>query len=77
MSTKQPGPCGSDSSAVLGRIRVEYKSEVLGDGVFWEGPATAVAEIHNIPARETAQMVAEDGKARAYGMWHVSMLPAA
>lgn len=75
--TDQATPAKVRLTDGLGRIRVEYKSEVLGDGVFWEGPATAVAEIHNIPARQTAQMVAKDGKARVYGMWHVSMLPAA
>ena len=53
-------------------IVVEYKSTVLGPGVFWRGPAERVGEIHNIPARETARLVAKDGKPRVCGMWHVS-----
>lgn len=56
-------------------IVVEYKSTVLGPGVFWRGPAERVGEIHNIPARETARLVAKDGKPRVCGMWHVSAEP--
>ena len=55
-------------------IRVETKSDVLCDGVFWEGPADRVGEIRNIPSRQTAQLVAADGKPRACGMWRVSVV---
>ena len=57
-------------------IRVEIKSDVLGDSVFWKGPADRVSEIRNVPARRTAQLVSEDGKARACGMWRVSVVDA-
>ena len=53
-------------------IVVEVKNQVLGDSVFWRGPADQVAEIRNIPARKTAEAVAKDGKPRVCGMWHVS-----
>lgn len=56
------------------RIRVEVKNKILGDSVFWEGEAERVGEIRNIPARETAKLVAKDGQARTSGMWHVSAL---
>ena len=53
------------------RIRVEVKNEILGDCVFWEGLATDVGQIRNIAARETAKLVAKDGRNRVTGMWHV------
>ena len=59
-------------------IIVEYKSTVLGPGVFWRGPAERVGEIHNIPARETARLVAKAGKfgtvqtRRAMKLWRTS-----
>lgn len=56
------------------RIKVEVKNEILGDSVFWEGPADRVEEIRNIPARETAKLVVQDGRNRVCGMWHVSAL---
>lgn len=56
------------------RVRVEVKNKILGDSVFWEGEAERVGEIRNIPARETAKLVAKDGQARTSGMWHVSAL---
>lgn len=56
------------------RIRVEVKNEILGDSIFWEGSADRVHEIRNIPARQTAKLVAKDGKKRICGMWHVSAL---
>jgi hypothetical protein len=55
-------------------IRVETASDVLGNGVFWEGPASRVNEIRNIPARKLAHLVATDGKPRASGMWRVSAM---
>lgn len=54
------------------RIRVEVKNEILGDSVFWEGEASAVREIRNIPARTIATMVTQDGLPRVLGMWHAS-----
>lgn len=54
------------------RIRVEVRNEVLGDSVFWEGPAMDIRKIRNIPARHTAALVAADGISRVCGMWHVS-----
>lgn len=53
-------------------IKVEFKNEILGDGVFWHGPVDQIDRIRNIPARETAKLVAKDGKKRVSGMWHVS-----
>lgn len=55
-------------------IRVETESDVLGNGVFWEGPACRVSEIRNIPARNLARLVAADGKSRSAGMWRVSVM---
>lgn len=56
-------------------ILVEVKNEILGDSVFWRGPAEKVSEIRNIPARQTAEAVAKDGQKRVCGMWHVSAVP--
>lgn len=55
-------------------IRVEVRSAILGDSVFWEGPATDIAAIRNVPARMTAARVVEDGVARTCGMWVVTAL---
>lgn len=54
------------------RIRVEVKNEILGDGLFWEGAVENIQQIPNHPARETAKLVAQDGRPRVCGMWHVS-----
>lgn len=56
-------------------IIVEFHSEVLGNGEFWRGPANKVAEIRNVVARELAQYVSLDGKARTVGMWTVRSKP--
>jgi len=52
-------------------IRVEYSSDVLGNGVFWEGLEENVSEILNIPARRAAELVKKDGEPRRIGMWYV------
>ena len=60
-------------------IKVEYRNEILGNGVLWEGPADAIEAIPNFPARYLATLVARDGEPRRDGMWHVSavaILPA-
>ncbi len=55
-------------------IIVEVKSDILGDSIFWRGASEHIKEIRNIPARETAKLVAKDGKKRVCGMWHISAL---
>lgn len=55
------------------RIIVTYKSEVLGQGIFWEGPSVRINEIRNIPARELAKEVIKDGQPRQVGMWSVKV----
>ena len=55
-------------------IRVEVKNAILGDHIFWQGPATDIAAIRNVPARITAELVAKDGVSRTTGMWVVSVL---
>ena len=54
------------------KIRVEVKNDILGNYVFWEGEASSVQEVRNIPARTIATMVAQDGIPRVFGMWHAS-----
>lgn len=54
------------------KIKVEYKSEVLGDGVVWEGDSKNINQIINIPARQLAYRVAKDGVSRKVGMWIVT-----
>jgi len=53
-------------------IRVKYISEILGEGVFWEGDSSKIPEIRNIVAQRLAIMVETDGKSRQNGMWYVS-----
>ncbi|HEA67561.1 MAG TPA: hypothetical protein ENI07_12170 [Desulfobacterales bacterium] len=54
------------------QIKVEVKNEILGDRVFWEGDESEIDQIKNIPAKMTAERVVKDGRARKFGMWHVS-----
>jgi hypothetical protein len=63
------------ASTAPSRIRVEVKNEILGKSVFWEGLASDVTQIRNVPARETAKLVARDGTNRVCGMWHVFAIP--
>lgn len=58
-------------------VVVEVKNEFLGDGEFWRGPEDRISEIRNIPARQTAARVVQDGKPRKCGMWHVRIDTAA
>ena len=57
------------------KIRVEVKSDVLGDSIFWEGEASKIGVIRNICAKATAEKVVKDGRPRVCGMWHVSVVP--
>jgi hypothetical protein len=54
------------------KIKVEVKSTVLGDSIFWEGDVLNINEIRNNVAKDLAKMVAKDGNPRKEGMWHVS-----
>lgn len=63
-----------DTPALKRRLRVEYRSEILGHKTFWEGESDDIGSIRNFPARETARKVAQDGKSRKCGMWYVSVL---
>lgn len=54
-------------------IEVTYDSEILGSGVFWEGTPDKIHEIRNIPARNLAQKVVNDGETRTSGMWTVKV----
>jgi len=53
------------------QIRVEIKNEILGDSVFWEGDIKGICQIRNIVAKNLAEKVAQDGRARKSGMWRV------
>ena len=56
------------------KIIVTYENAIFGNGLHWEGDATKIHEIPNIPARLTAEKVVKDGKKRVCGMWHVSVV---
>ena len=51
------------------RVRVRYRSSVLGEGVFWEGVVDESTQIHNIVADRLAKHTASDGRSRSEGMW--------
>jgi hypothetical protein len=53
-------------------LKVEVKNEILGDSVFWEGPADKIKAIRNLVAQDLARQVATDGVTRKCGMWVVS-----
>ena len=52
-------------------IVVTYQNEILGAGVVWEGHEDRLEDIRNIPARNLARLVAQDGRTRQAGMWTV------
>jgi hypothetical protein len=54
-------------------VTVSYKSEILGEGIFWKGPEKDIKQIRNIPARRMAELVVVDGKTRNSGMWQVEI----
>lgn len=53
-------------------IKVEFKSDVLGNDVFWKGPGANIMNIKNLVARKLAEGVVVDGVTRSAGMWIVS-----
>jgi len=53
------------------KITVAYNSEVLGQGIFWQGNPVETHLIRNIPARKMAEKTAVDGLTRKAGMWKV------
>jgi hypothetical protein len=55
-------------------IRVEVRSQVLGDCIFWEGHANQIDDIRSIPARSLAHRVCADGRTRSDGIWRVSVV---
>ena len=54
------------------KIKVEYKNDILGNGLFWEGDSSEIATIRNYPAKLLAREVVKDGATRKSGMWIVS-----
>jgi len=52
------------------RCRLEVKSDVLGDSVFWEGEQSEIGLIRNIVGRWVADAVFRTGKPQCYGMWY-------
>lgn len=62
------------SNAGLGVIRVTYRNDLLGSGVFWEGPADRIGDCRNIPARMLAEHVAANGGKKSSGMWTAELL---
>ena len=53
------------------KVRISYKSNVLGNDIFWEGfPYHEANTIGNILARTIAEATSKDGKARQSGMWY-------
>jgi len=58
-------------------VRVRYSSDVLGDGVFFEGvvsPETTLNEIRNVCALELAKSTARNGLPHSSGMWRAELL---
>lgn len=72
-----PG-CEAAVEAVFGEHRdpiivVSYKSEVLGKGEFWRGPASQIDTIHNICAQQLARLTSKDGQPHKDGMWRSTL----
>ncbi len=55
------------------KIIVHYESEVLGNGVFWQGDESEISNIRNIPARMCAEAVVKERKPKKIGMWRVEL----
>ena len=50
-------------------LRVSFDSDVLGAGVFWTGPLSAIGEISNLVARGAAMQAAVRQQSYPDGMW--------
>jgi hypothetical protein len=52
------------------RCRLEVRSDVLGNSVFWEGTRDETNEIRSIAGRCVADAVFRTGEQQTWGMWH-------
>ena len=55
---------------LVSRCRLEVRNALLGDSVFWEGVASDIGKIRNIPGRDVAAAVFRTGRPQKNGMWH-------
>lgn len=51
------------------KCRLEVRSEVLGDSIFWEGTLLESYDIRSITGRIVVQEVFRTGKPQSIGMW--------
>jgi len=56
------------------KIKIEYKNEILGSGVFWEGDSKNIEDIPNYPARIAALRAIKLNKTYRFGMWIASII---
>lgn len=52
------------------RCRLEVKSEILGNSIFWEGSIDETAGIRTLPGRRVAEAVFRSGRPQSWGMWY-------
>lgn len=50
-------------------VKVTYNSEILGNGVFWQGKENEVFKCRNIPAQMIAKKAFQTGEVQKIGMW--------
>lgn len=50
-------------------VKIEYRSDVLGCGIFWNDKSTNIQTIGNTPARLAAQHAIESKGEVIFGMW--------
>ena len=50
-------------------IKIEYNSEMLGQGVFWDDLADNIEDCRNLAARLTARRAIAENIQFSWGMW--------
>ena len=50
-------------------VRIEFNSDILGSGVFWDDHSDYLPECSNLAAKLTAQRALEENTAFTFGMW--------
>lgn len=63
-----------EGEAIHMKVKVEYKSDVLGKDIFWEGDPNDYMQIENYSVRRLVRLVARDEKTHKCGMWTASVV---
>ena len=74
MTSEEPwsDPCSPrvPVDPLVSRCRLEVRSQILGDSVFWEGTNSELGQIRSEPGRAVVAAVFRTGRPQKWGMWY-------